>query len=64
MKHEIIVRDVTGVRGYGPYGHGTWLVACSCGWQEYSAYRGRNHAEYVVGFEHRQQALRNSERRN
>ncbi len=64
MKHEIILRDVTTTQGYGPYGHGTWLVSCSCGWQAYSTRGGRNGAEYTVGFEHRQAAYRRAERQN
>jgi hypothetical protein len=53
VKHETTVRDVTATRGYGPYGHGTYLVTCTCGWYQYSYLRGRNGAEYVVAYEHR-----------
>ena len=30
--HQTTVTDATDRRGYGPMGHGTWDITCSCGW--------------------------------
>ena len=47
--HETKLTDITEHRpgGYGPMGHGVWLVTCSCGFRRIVDIGARNAARRV-----------------
>lgn len=47
-QHTVKVIDASYIVGYGPNGHGTWKVLCSCGWTKYTSYGGKNYADMVA----------------
>lgn len=46
MKHSTTVKDVTVHKpgGYGPMGHGVWVVVCTCGYKQTVNTGARNRA--------------------
>ena len=46
MTHSTTVKDITVAKpgGYGPMGHGVWLVTCSCGFRQTVPTGARNAA--------------------
>ena len=52
MKHKTTITDITRTHGYGPRGHGTWKVTCTCGWEAVSTQGGRNRAEAIYAYGH------------
>lgn len=47
--HRTTIDDASDRAGYGPFGHGTWVIVCGCGWRTVSDRNGYNRAEIIAG---------------
>jgi len=56
MNHQTTITEDTHRVGYGPSGHGSWTVRCSCGWIITATHGGRNGAESEA-WSHRSRAI-------